>query len=57
MFERIEYLLDILTVGSLEERVSVVEKLMKDRKIALLENYTAQKRKEAKYRVKEPEIA
>lgn len=57
MFERIEYLLDILTVGCLEERVSVVEELMKDRKIALLENYTAQKRKEAKHRVKEPEIA
>ncbi len=57
MFELIEYLLDILTVGSLEERVSVVDELMKDSRIALLENYTAQKRKEAKHRVKEPEIA
>lgn len=33
MLERIEYLTDILTVGDLEERVAVVEELMKDRSL------------------------
>ena len=32
----IEYLADILTVGDLEERVAVVDELMKESKIAFL---------------------
>ena len=42
----IEYLADILTVGDLEERVAVVDELMKESKIAFLRNYVARKRKE-----------
>ena len=57
MIDRIEYLLDILTVADFKERVSVVDKLMKDNKIALLERYTKQKRKEEKRCANEPEIA
>ena len=33
----IEYLADILTVGDLEERVAVVDELMKESKIAFLQ--------------------
>ena len=44
--ERIEYLTDILTVGDLEERVAVVEELMKDSTVAFLQDYTARKREE-----------
>ena len=46
MLDHIEYLADILTVGDLEERVSVVDKLMKEGKVAFLREYVAQKRKE-----------
>ena len=46
MLERIEYLTDILTVGDLEERVAVVEELMKDSTVAFLQDYTARKREE-----------
>ena len=46
MLDYIEYLADILTVGNLEERVAVVEELMKEGKIAFLRNYVARKRKE-----------
>ena len=46
MLERIEYLTDILTVGDLEERVAVVDELMRDGKIASLQDYTARKREE-----------
>ena len=46
MFDYIEYLADILTVGGLEERVAVVDELMKDGKIAFLKEYTARKKKE-----------
>ena len=46
MLDYIEYLADILTVGDLEERVSVVEELMKEGKIAFLRDYVARKRKE-----------
>ena len=46
MLDRIEYLTDILTVGDLEERVAVVDELMKDGKIAFLQDYTARKREE-----------
>ena len=46
MLDYIEYLADILTVGDLEERVAVVEELMKEGKIAFLRDYVARKRKE-----------
>lgn len=46
MFDYIEYLADILTVGDLEERVIVVDKLMKEGKVAFLRGYVARKRKE-----------
>lgn len=46
MLDYIEYLPDILTVGNLEERVAVVEELMKEGKIAFLRDYVALKRKE-----------
>ena len=46
MLERIEYLTDILTVGDLEERVAVVDELMRDGKIAFLHDYTTRKREE-----------
>ena len=46
MIDYIEYLADILTVGDLEERVAVVDELMKESKIAFLQNYVARKRKE-----------
>ena len=46
MLDCIEYLADILTVGNLEERVAVVEELMKEGKIAFLRDYVARKRKE-----------
>ena len=46
MIDYIEYLADILTVGGLEERVAVVDELMKEGKIAFLRNYVARKRKE-----------
>ncbi len=37
----IEYMADVLTVGDLEERVALVDKLMQDGKIAFLQEYTA----------------
>ena len=46
MLDRTEYLTDILTVGDLEERVAVVDELMKDGKIAFLQDYTVRKRGE-----------
>lgn len=46
MIDYIEYLADILTVGDLEERVTVVDGLMKSGKIAFLKEYTARKEKE-----------
>ena len=42
----IEYMADVLTVGDLEERVAVVDELMKDGKIMFLQDYTARKKKE-----------
>ena len=42
----IEYLTGILTVGDLEERVAVVNELMKGSKITFLKEYTASKKKE-----------
>ena len=58
MLDRIEYLTDILTVDSLEERVDLVNELMKDGKIIRLQEHINRlKREEAKNRVKESEIA
>ena len=53
MLDYIEYLADILTVGNLEERVAVVDKLMKEGKIAFLGDYVARKRKEGASRGEE----
>ena len=57
MFDHIEYLADILTVGGLEERVAVVDELMKDGKITFLKDYTARKKKEVAHHGEEPENA
>ena len=57
MIDYIEYLADILTVGDLEERVALVDELMKDGKIAFLKEYTARKKKEVAHRGEEPENA
>ena len=46
MIDYIEYLADILIVGDLEERVAVVDELMKEGKITFLRDYVARKRKE-----------
>ncbi len=51
----IEYMADVLTVGDLEERVAVVDELMKSGKIAFLKEYTARKKKEVAHRGEEPE--
>ena len=48
MLDYIEYLADISTMGDLEERVAVVDELMKEGKIAVLWDYVAQKRKEGR---------
>ena len=53
----IEYMSDVLTVGDLEERVALVDKLMQDDKIAFLQEYTARKKKEVAHRGEEPENA
>ena len=57
MLDYIEYLADILTIGGLEERVTVVDQLMKDGKIAFLQEYTARKKKEVAHHGEEPENA
>ena len=53
MLDYIDYLADILTVGDLEERVAVVDELMKGGKIAFLKEYTARKKKEVAHRGEE----
>ena len=53
----IEYMADVLTVGDLEERVALVDELMKNGKIAFLQEYTARKKKEVAHRGEEPENA
>ena len=55
MIDYIEYLADILTVGDLEERVAVVDELMKDGKITFLQDYIARKKKEVAQHGEEPE--
>jgi hypothetical protein len=57
MLSHIEYMVDILTVGNLEERVILVDQLMKSGKIAFLKEYTARKKKEVAHRGEEPENA
>ena len=53
----IEYMVDVLTVGDLEERVALVDELMKSGKITFLKEYTARKKKEVAHRGEEPENA
>ena len=53
----IEYMADVLTVGDLEERVSLVDELMKSGKITFLKEYTARKKKEVALNGEEPENA
>ena len=53
----IEYMADVLTVGDLEERVALVDKLMQEGKIAFLKEYTARKKKEVAHHGEEPENA
>ena len=51
----IEYMADVLTVGDLEERVALVDELMKSGRIAFLKEYTARKKKEVAHRGEAPE--
>ena len=53
----IEYMADVLTVGDLEKRVALVDKLMQDGKIAFLKEYTTRKKKEVAHHGEEPENA
>ena len=53
----IEYMADVLTVGDLEERVALVDELMKEGKITFLQEYTARKKKEVAHHGEEPENA
>ena len=53
----IEYMADVLTVGDLEERVALVDELMKGGKIAFLKEYTARKKKEVAHHDEEQENA
>lgn len=46
MLCHIEYMADILTVGELEERVLLVDKLIKSGQVAFLQAYTAKKKQE-----------
>ncbi|RHQ05502.1 hypothetical protein DW999_04235 [Ruminococcus sp. AM54-14NS] len=48
----IEYMADVLTVGDLEERVALVDKLMQDGKIAFLQEYITRKKKEVAHHAK-----
>ena len=57
MLDYIEYMADVLTVGDLEERVALVDKLMQDGKIAFLQEYTARKKKEVAHHGEESENA
>ena len=47
----------VLTVGDLEERVALVDKLMKGGYIGFLKEYTARKKKEVAHHGEEPENA
>ena len=57
MLDYIEYMADVLTVGDLEERVALVDELMKEDKITFLQEYTARKKKEVAYHGEEPKNA
>lgn len=50
MYCHIEYMVDVLTVGDLEERVALVDELIKSGKIAFLKEYTARKKEEVTHR-------
>lgn len=47
---------DVLTEGNLEERVAMVDELMRDGKIVLLKDRIAQMKREVVHHGKEPEI-
>ena len=51
----IEYMADVLTVGDLEERVALVDELMKEGKITFLQEYITRKKKEVAHHGEEPE--
>ena len=51
----IEYMADVLTVGDLEERVALVDEMIKSGRIAFLKEYTARKKEEVAHRGEEPE--
>ena len=53
----IEYMADVLTVGDLEERVALVDELMKEGKITFLQEYITRKKKEVAHHGEEPENA
>ena len=53
----VEYMADVLTVGDLEERVALVDELMKSSRTAFLKEYTARKKEEVTHRGEEPENA
>ena len=53
----IEYMADVLTVGDLEERVALVDELMKEGKITFLQEYTTRKKKEVAHHGEELENA
>ena len=57
MLDYIEYMADVLTVGNLEERVALVDELMREGKITFLQEYTARKKKEVAHHGEEPENA
>ena len=48
----IEYMADVLTVGDLEERVALVDELMKEGKITFLQEYITRKKKEVAHHAK-----
>lgn len=56
MLCHIEYMADVLTEGNLEERVAMVDELMRDGKIVLLKDRIAQMKREVVHHGKEPEI-
>lgn len=56
-FLRLHRMADVLTVGDLEERVALVDELMKEGKITFLQEYITRKKKEVAHHGEEPENA
>ncbi len=56
MLCHIEYMAEVLTVGNLEERVAMVDELIRDGKIVLLKDHIAQMKRGVVHHGKEPEI-